>query len=140
MAVQSPLEIKGFQKRDELLVRNDYTKNEEYNETHKDAISDGDPQGKGTRHGGHTHVVPNHELALNDENSVWYSPYNYSQLDTENGGGQYDIEGRNGIGGRNWLKTISKFDEEHPYGLNYVDTSLNVAEGQYVAGIKNVGV
>lgn len=140
MAVQSPLEIKGFQKRDELLVRNDYTKNEEYNETHKDAISDGDPQGKGTGHGGHTHVIPNHELALNDENSVWYSPYNYSQFDTEHGGGQYDIEGRNGIGGRNWIKAISKFNEENQYGLNYVDTSLNVAEGQYVAGIKNVGV
>ena len=140
MAVQSPLEIKGFQKRDELLVRNDYTKNEEYNETHRDAISDGDPQGKGTGHGGHTHVIPNHELAQNDENSVWYSAYNYSQFDTENGGGQYDIEGRNGIGGRNWLKSISKFNEENQYGLNYVDTSLNIAEGQYVAGIKNVGV
>ena len=140
MAVQSPLEIKGFQKRDELLVRNDYTKNEEYNETHKDAISDGDPQGKGTGHGGHTHVIPNHELAMNDENSVWYSPYNYSQFDTEHGGGQYDIEGRNGIGGRNWIKAISKFNEENQYGLNYVDTSLNVAEGKYVAGIKNVGV
>lgn len=139
MAVQTPLEIKGFQKRDDLLVRNDYTKNEEYNETHRDAISDGDPQGKGTGHGGHTHVIPNHELAQNDENHVWYSAYNYDQLDTFNGGGSYDIEGRNGIGGRNWIKSISKFNEEHPYDLNYVDTTLNIAEGQYVAGIKNVG-
>ena len=48
MAVQTPLEIKGFEKREDLIVRNDYTKNEEYNETHRDAISDGDPQGKGT--------------------------------------------------------------------------------------------
>ena len=80
--------------------------------------------------------MPNHELAMNTPDHVWYSEYNYSQLDTENGGGSYDIEGRNGIGGRNWIKAISKFNEEHQYGLNYVDTSLNVAEGQYVAGIK----
>jgi hypothetical protein len=58
-------------------------------------------------------------------------------LDTENGGGQYDIEGRNGIGGRNWIKSISKFNRENQYDLNYVDTTLNVAEGQYVAGINS---
>lgn len=136
MGKQAPLEIKGFEKRDDLIVRNDYTKNDEYNATHKDAISDGDPQGKGTGHGGHTHVIPDHNLAMNTADHVWYSKYNYSQLDTENGGGQYDIEGRNGIGGRNWIKSISKFTEEEQYGLDYVDTSLNVADGQYVAGIR----
>lgn len=136
MGKQAPLEIKGFEKRDDLIVRNDYTKNDEYNATHKDAISDGDPQGKGTGHGGHTHVIPDHNLAMNTTDHVWYSKYNYSQLDTENGGGQYDIEGRNGIGGRNWIKSISKFTEEEQYGLDYVDTSLNVADGQYVAGIR----
>jgi hypothetical protein len=137
MGKQSPLEIKGFEKREDLSVRNDYTKNEEYNETHRDAISDGDPQGKGTGHGGHTQVIPNHELALNTPDHIWYSEYNYSQLDTENGGGSYDIEGRNGIGGRNWIKSISKFTEEHQYGLDYVDTTLNIADGQYVAGINS---
>ena len=137
MGKQSPLEIKGFEKREDLIVRNDYTKNDEYNETHRDAISDCDPQGMGTGHGGHTHVIPNHELALNTPDHIWYSEYNYSQLDTENGGGSYDIEGRNGIGGRNWIKSISKFTEENQYGLDYVDTSLNIAEGQYVAGIKS---
>ena len=130
MGKQAPLEIKGFEKREDLIVRNDYTKNNEYNATHRDAISDGDPQGKGTGHGGHTHVIPNHELALNTPDHVWYSEYNYSQLDTFNGGGSYDIEGRNGIGGRNWIKAISKFNEEQQYGLDYVDTSLNVADGQ----------
>lgn len=137
MGKQVPLEIKGFEKREDLIIRNDYTKNDEYNETHKDAISDGDPQGKGTGHGGHTHVIPNHELALNTPDHIWYSEYNYSQLDTENGGGSYDIEGRNGIGGRNWIKAISKFNEENQYGIDYVDTTLNIADGQYVAGINS---
>ena len=131
MGKQSYLEKKGFEKRDELVVRNDYTKNDEYSATHPDAISNGDPQGKGTGHGGHTHVVPDRNLILTTEDGVSYSKYNYSELDTENGGGSYDIEGRDGIGGRNFLQSISKFNRENSYGLNYVDTSLNIAEGQY---------
>ena len=134
--MQPCLETRGIPARASALTRNDYTIHDEYSVTHPDALSNGDPQGKGTGHGGHTHVIPNHELALNTPDHVWYSEYNYSQLDTFNGGGSYDIEGRNGIGGRNWIKAISKFNEEQQYGLDYVDTSLNVADGQYVAGIK----
>ena len=134
---QTCLEKRGMEARHEQITRSDYNIEDEYSATHKDAMSDGDAQGKGTGHGGHTHVIPNHELALNTPDHIWYSEYNYSQLDTENGGGSYDIEGRNGIGGRNWIKSISKFTEENQYGLDYVDTSLNIAEGQYVAGIKS---
>ncbi len=124
MAKQSNLEKTGFEKRQELEVRNDYTRNDEYKETHKDAISDGDPLGKGTRHGGHTHVIPS------DDKSV-ITGYNYHQLDTQHGGGLYDIKGRNGIGGREYLAAISKYNEEHPYGDTSVDTSLNIKDGQY---------
>lgn len=124
MAVQTNLEKTGFEKRRELEVRNDYNKNEEYNYTHPNAISDGDVKGKGTGSGGHTHVVPS------DDKSVT-TRYNYGMFDSTRGGGLYDIEGRNGIGGRQFLQTISKYDSEHQYGAHSVDTSANIKDGQY---------
>lgn len=119
--MQTCLEAKGIEARNETLVRNDYSRVDEYGPTHKDAISDGDPQGKGTGHGGHTHTVPD----CNKPSAI-----DYSAFDTENGGGQYDIEGRNGVGGRTFLKNISLYNENYEYGAHLVDTSLNVADGQ----------
>ena len=123
---QSCLEVKGIEKRQEGLVRNDYTQNDEYNQTHPDAISNGDPQGKGSGHGGHTHYLPDCTLPP--------TLMDYSNFDTSasNVGGSYDIEGRNGVGGRNYLKAISKYNEENQYGVNSVDTSLNVLDGQII--------
>ena len=43
-----------------------------------------------------------------------------------NGGGLYDIEGRNGVGGRNFLMNISKYNANNEYGVNSVDTSANL--------------
>ena len=121
---QSCLEVKGIEKRQEGLVRNDYTKNDEYSQIHPDAISNGDPQGKGSGNGGHTHYLPDCTLPP--------TLYDYSNFDTsaKNIGGSYDIDGRNGVGGRNYLKAISKYNEEHQYGINSVDTSLNILDGQ----------
>lgn len=123
---QSCLEKKGIEKRGELLVRNDYTRHEEYNETHPDALSTGDPLGKGSGNGGHTHSIPdcNRPSGMID----------YSNFDThsEKIGGSYDINGRNGNGGRDFLKAISKYNSEHQYGVNSVDTTLNVQDGQIV--------
>lgn len=124
MAQQTNLEKTGFEKRRELEVRNDYTKNDEYSYTHRDAIADGDVKGKGTGSGGHTHVIPS------DDKSVT-TRYNYGMFDSSRGGGLYDIEGRNGVGGRQYLQTISKYDAEHEYGANSVDTSANIKDGQY---------
>lgn len=123
---QSSLEIKGIEKRQEGLVRNDYTKNDEYSQTHPDAISNGDPQGKGSGHGGHTHYIP--------DNTVPQTLMDYSNFDTNasNIGGSYDINGRNGVGGRNYLKAISKYNEESQYGPNSVDESLNILDGQVI--------
>lgn len=123
---QSCLEVKGIERRQEELVRNDYTREEEYNATHPDAISDGDPQGKGSGYGGHTHYVPD---CTKPESLI-----DYSNFDTHstNIGGSYDINGRNGVGGRNFLKAISVYNEEHQYGLNSVDTTMNVQDGQIV--------
>ena len=101
--MQTCLEKKGIEARNE------------------DALATGDPLGKGTGHGGHTHSVPD---------CTKPSAIDYSNFDTENGGGLYDIEGRNGVGGRIFLKNISVYNETFEYGPNLVDTSLNVADGQ----------
>lgn len=121
--MQTCLEVKGIESRNNLLVRNDYTIHEEYNATHPDALATGDPLGKGTGHGGHTHYTPD---------CTRPSSIDYSNFDTENAGGQYDIEGRNGVGGKNFLKNISVYNEQNQYNTNYVDTSANIADGQIV--------
>lgn len=123
---QTCLESKGIEKRQETLVRNDYNRNDQYSEVHPDALSNGDPLGKGSGFGGHTHSIPdcNKPQTLID----------YSNLDTHssNLGGSYDINGRNGNGGREYLKTISKYNSENQYGINSVDTTKNVEDGQIV--------
>lgn len=124
MGKQTCLEKKGIESRSETLIRNDYNKSEEYSAQHKDALSDGDPLGKGTGHGGHGHWLP--------DCSKGQTMIDYSNFDTENGGGLYDIEGRNGKGGRNWLKNISLYNENDQYGPNSVDTTANQLDGQIV--------
>lgn len=119
--MQSCLEKKGIEARNKTLVRNDYNRNDEYNPMHPDALSNGDPLGKGTGHGGHTHTIPN----CNAPQGI-----NYSNFDTNNGGGQYDIEGRNGIGGRNFLMATSLYSPVNNYYEMGIDTSANEADGQ----------
>lgn len=121
--MQTSLEKKGIDLRKETVVRNDYDRADNYSSIHKDAISDGDKKGKGTTHGGHTHSIPDHNKP---------STINYSTLDTTNGGNLYDIEGLNGKGGRNFLTTISKYNKENEYGINSIDTSANLADGQII--------
>jgi len=126
MAKQTALEAKAIEKRRSSLVKNNYNKEDEYSSMHKDALSDGDPQGKGSGHGGHTHYLPNPSRPS--------TLIDYSNLDTEgkNIGGQYDIEGRNGIGGRNFLKNISLYNEENQYGPSLIDTESNIQDGQII--------
>ena len=122
--MQTCLEKRGIPARASALTRNDYNTNDQYSETHSDALSNGDPQGKGTGMGGHTHSVPNCNLPT--------TMIDYSNFDTDGGGGQYDIEGRNEVGGRNRLMTINIYNKDNQYGPSIVDTSLNVADGQIV--------
>ena len=126
MAKQSALEKNAIEQRQEELVRSDYNFNDEYSVLHPDALSTGDPQGKGSGHGGHTHYIP-------DENKP-KTLIDYSNLDTtdSNIGGEYDINGRNGIGGREFLKNISLYNEENQYGPNSVDTTQNIIDGQII--------
>lgn len=123
---QTCLEKRGMEERHNEITRSDYNIEDQYGVTHKNALSDGDEKGKGTAHGGHTHFLPDctKPTGLID----------YSNFDTENGGGCYDIKGRNGISGRERALATSMYNKESQYGANLVDTSANVADGQYFVG------
>ena len=123
---QTCLEKRGMEERHEEITRSDYNIENQYGPTHPDAISDGDAQGKGTGHGGHTHFLPDCTKPT--------TTINYSNFDSENGGGYYDIKGRNGIRGRERALAISLYNKEIQYGPTLVDTSMNVADCQYQFG------
>ena len=125
---RSYLEIKGTEERHNEIVRSDYNKSDFYSESHEDALSnpndENKPLGKGTNTGGHQHTTPDFTKPQ--------TLFNYSNFDTTSGGGSYDIHGRNGQGGRNRLVKINIYNKDNSYGMGSVDTSLNIAEGQYV--------
>jgi hypothetical protein len=121
--MQSCLEKRGIEERNAEIVRSDYNITDPYSVTHKDALSDGDAQGKGTNHGGHTHSLPD----CTKPNAM----IDYSNFDTTNGGGAYDIDGRNDIGGRNKNVAYNLYNATRPYGANLINTELNVNQGQY---------
>lgn len=128
---QTCLEARGIEERHNEITRSDYNFENQYGPTHKNALSDGDAKGKGTGHGGHTHFLPDCTKPT--------TTIDYSNFDTEHGGGCYDISGRNGISGRERALAISIYNKENQYGANLVDTSRNVAEGQYYVG-QQIGV
>jgi hypothetical protein len=125
---QSVLEKEGMIERHKEIIRSDYNKNDFYSENHEDALSNpADPTkylGKGTNSGGHQHYTPDFSKPK--------TLINYSNLDTSNGGGAYDIYGKDGKGGRNRLLAINNYSKDNSYGPNSVDTSANIADGQYV--------
>ena len=123
---QTCLEKRGMEERHQEITRSDYNIENQYSATHQDAISDGDPQGKGTGHGGHTHFLPDCTKPT--------TTIDYRNFDSENGGGYYDIEGRNGISGRKRAMAISIYNKETQYGPTLVDTTENVSDGQYYFG------
>lgn len=125
--MQSCLEKRGITERNEEIVRSDYNINDPYSAAHPDALSDGDPQGKGSGHGGHTHWLPDctKPTAMID----------YSNFDTNpesNIGGVYDIEGRNGISGRHRAMAISMYNDQAQYSQQLINTEMNQREGQFV--------
>lgn len=48
--MQSCLEKRGIEERNNEIVRSDYNIEDQYGSTHKNALSDGDAKGKGTGH------------------------------------------------------------------------------------------
>lgn len=122
--MQSCLEKRAIDERNTEIVRSDYNSSNQYSATHKDAISDGDAQGKGTQHGGHTAWLPDCSKPLN--------MIDYSNFDTFNGGGYYDIEGRNDIGGRKRAMVNQLYNSDNQYSANLINTEENRNAGQYV--------
>ena len=120
------LEKRGRDERNQEITRSDYNQENPYGPTHSDAISNGDPQGKGTGHGGHSAWLPDCTKPTN--------MIDYSNFDTAHGGGYYDIYGRNDIGGRERSLARSMYNQEFQYGANLVNTSENIADGQYYFG------
>ena len=123
---QTCLEKRGMDERHIEISRSDYNIENQYNSSHPDALSNGDPQGKGTGHGGHGDWLPDCTKPTN--------MIDYSNFDTENGGGSYDIDGRNGIGGRIRSLARSMYNKENMYGSNLVNTEQNIIDGQYYVG------
>ena len=128
MGKQTNLEKKGFERREVELLRSDYGRNEQYDLTHEDAKSDASetnkPLGKGTGHGGHMHSRP--------DASKSSTMIDYSNFDTFNGGGSYDIHGRNEMGGRLRTMAYNIYGPDNSYLDEPIDTSLNVADGQVI--------
>ena len=124
---QSILEQRGIEERQKELVRSDYNKTDEYSESHEDALSDPNDVnkilGKGTNNGGHQHYTPDFSKP---------SYIDYGNFNTTDGGGAYDIHGRNGKSGRDRLLKINNYNKDNEYGSNSVDTSSNIEDGQYV--------
>lgn len=127
MAIQTRLEAEGLALRKETNVKNDYNpKTEVYSDTHEDALTHNDelhPLGKGSGHGGHTHTRP-------DKNAS-KTAIDRSQIDTENGGGSFDIYGINNAGGRLRSQSINIYGPENQYNENSIDTSKNIEDGQW---------
>lgn len=118
--MQSCLEKRSMEARHQQEVRSDYNRYNQYTATHPDALADGDSRGKGTRHGGHTHWLPNCNGTI--------GIINYSNFDTSpasNAGNNVDNATRQTAMAR------SLYNFEHQYSARLVDTSANVREGQY---------
>ena len=122
----SCLEVQGVEARENNLLKreNNYSEEIKYSANHIDAISNGDPRGKGTNSGSHSHSVPDCSLGNKGINYKNFDTHNF-----DNTGGEYDMEGYKGIGGRNFLMTISKYSKENEYGKNSIDIS-NTIKGQ----------
>ena len=123
---QTCIEKRGMDERHIEIARSDYNIENQYSASHSDALSNGDPQGKGTGHGGHGDWLPDCTKPTN--------MIDYSNFDTENGGGSYDINGRNGFGGRIRSLARSMYNKENMYGPNLVNTEQNIIDGQYYVG------
>ena len=121
--MQSCLEKRGIEERSVEIVRSDYNIENQYGPSHVDALSNGDINGKGTGHGGHTHYLPDCNKPT--------STIDYSNFDTLNGGGLYDIEGRNDVGGRKKAINSSLYNNERQYSANLINTEINLRQGQY---------
>lgn len=129
MKTDNALQKIGTETRENLLKKNYYQSDEfgePYSAQHKDAVSDGDPQGKNQKNpGGAVDFKQPDPWNPNRKN------YMFSSFSTVSGegdtqiGGQYDVEARSQMHGRNL------YHEEFEYGDGNIDLSTNDIVGQY---------
>lgn len=123
----SCLEKVSMDERHEEIARNDYNSLDQYSKTHKDALSTGDAQGKGSGHQGHTHWLPN----CNGELGV----IDYRNFDTDINS---NIGNCNDVAMRTRSLARSLYSHVNVYSERLIDRSNNIAEGQYVfTGVKS---
>lgn len=136
---QSRLENVAITKRDSLIIKNEYSEIEGkgYNETHKDALSNGDVKGKGNS-SSMGYAIPEPDSFYISNEGVRVQKINRSTIVThENGvntiGGEYDRNGNPSIkkSGRNALMNLNKFNPDNEYGEDSIDTTENILLGQY---------
>ena len=131
MGKQTCLEKAGITERHDEIVRSDYNIENQYSSAHKDAISDGDVQGKGhPTVQGHTHWTPTCDGTTN--NMIKYD--NFATSPEDSIGGKLDIEGYMDRPGRKTQMARSIYTYENQYGANLIDTTVNVNDGQYFVG------
>lgn len=124
--MQTKLEKVAIDERKNETLKSGYNIDNQYSAIHDNALSiNKDARGKGTKHGGHTHWLPNGE-------NTSPTTIDYSNFDTEEGGNIYDVEGRNDIGGRTKMLSFSKYGKGYQYGANLIDTEENQRNGQYI--------
>ena len=117
------LEKISMDERHEELLRNEYNPDNEYNDSHQNAlnINNGDDnRGKGTGSSGHGYWLPDCTGQI--------GVINYSNFDTDisfNAGNRSDNDART------QSLTRSLYNHTNEYSYSLIDTSANVAEGQY---------
>jgi len=115
------MEKRSIDARHEQIVRNEYNNENQYNASHPNALATGDAKGKGTGSQGHGFWLPDCEAQPN--------VFRYDNFDTDpssGAGNNVDNERRN----ESMVRGL--YNYEHPYDASAIDTSANVAEGQFV--------
>ena len=121
--MRSCLEIVSMDESHEELLKNEYNPDNEYTRSHPNALNidnGDDKRGKGTGSSGHSHWLPDCTGQL--------GIINYSNFDTDvsfHAGNRADNDARQTALSR------SMYNKDNEYSASLVDTSMNVAEGQY---------
>lgn len=124
MAQQSNLERLSIEERNREVVNSTYNKDNEYSSNHKDALGPDTPNANGEEKGKGTNTSLGYLTPTSNKNPN--SPINYSTIITDKGGSVDDITTRE------QHKIRNLYSAENEYGVNSVDTSKNVSEGQIV--------
>lgn len=121
---QTNLEKLGINERNRELTSANYTNTNVYNESHPDALGPNTPNANGDEIGKGTGVAMGYLTPSATKNPL--SPINYSTVITDRGGSATDESVRV----THIIRNL--YSESNEYGVNSVDTSANVLEGQVV--------